>query len=165
MAKEKVIGLLIVTVVAAALIGASLWVLKRQERDICGVCRREIRAQARAVIEVDGKREPVCCARCALTLMRQLGKPVRLVEVTDYASSRPMRPDDAYYVEGSRIILCEKHEPMLDGTKHPYDRAFDRCEPSLYAFARRADAEQFAQEYGGVVRSLSHLLQEVEPRP
>jgi len=165
MEKQAIVGLLTVIVAAAALSAASWWLLERGERDTCGVCRREIHAQARAAIEVDGQRRWVCCARCALTMMRQLGKPVRLVQVTDYTSRRPLRPDDAFYVEGSRIILCEKHEPMLDATKHVYDRSFDRCEPSLYAFARRADAEEFTRQYGGVVRSLAELAQEIETRP
>lgn len=149
----------------AALALAGFWFLQRTVPETCRICQRPIHPQARAVMEVEGRQEPLCCVRCALTLRRQQRQPVRLVEVTDYLSRRPLPPADAYYVEGSRILLCEKHEPMLDETKHPYARVFDRCVPSLYAFATRADAQAFAEQQGGTVLRLPELLQEVEPRP
>jgi hypothetical protein len=115
---------------------------------------------------VDGRRAAVCCIRCGLTEAHQTGKPVQLVEVTDYASLRPLHPDSAYYVEGSRIVLCEPHgREMLDQTKHAYRRVFDRCEPSAYAFARREDAEAFARANGGVVVRWEDLRKEIESKP
>ncbi len=131
----------------------------------CSICQRAIHAQSRAVIEVDGKRERVCCARCAFTFEEQKHKQIRLVEVTDYNSTKPLAPENAYFVEGSRIVLCEEHEPLLDQTKHPYGRVFDRCEPSVYAFARPEDAEAFARENGGRMVRLPDILKEVESKP
>lgn len=165
MPKGRLVGVLLTGIVLATMVGVALWVLEREERDTCGVCRRPIHQQSRATIEAGGKKTSVCCARCALTMARQQQKPARIVEVTDYVSNRPIRPDDAFYVEGSRIILCEQHEPLLDSSKHSYDKTFDRCEPSLYAFARRADAENFAREYGGAVVSLPQLMKEMESQP
>ena len=107
----------------------------------------------------------VCCIRCGLTVNRQKQKPLRLIEVTDFVSRRPLNPEAAYYVEGSQVILCETHEPLMDHTKQPHDRVFDRCEPSIYAFARREDGEAFAAANGGAVRRLPQLLEEVPPRP
>ena len=165
MTARKRVTLFVSVALVAALAAGGTWVLQRTQPETCRVCQRAIHAEARAVIEVDGKREPVCCARCALTLQQQEHRPVRLVEVTDYVSRASLAPESAYFVEGSRVILCEKHEPLLDQTKHPYPRVFDRCVPSLYAFARREEAEAFAQENGGTVRRLPEVLQEVEPRP
>lgn len=165
MAKGKLTRLILSGLVLAALAAGGYWLLRRTAPETCRICQRQIHAQARAVLEQAGKREPVCCARCALTLGQQRGERVRLVEVTDYNSGQPLAPEAAYFVEGSRIVLCEKHEPLLDQTKHPYPRVFDRCEPSLYAFARREDAEAFAARQGGTVLRLPEILQEVERRP
>jgi len=154
-------GILLVAVVGVG----GYWLLRRTEPNVCRVCRRVVHREARAVMEADGQPEPVCCTRCALSLVRQQGKAVRLVEVVDYFSWQPLRPDAAFYVEGSRVILCEKHEPFLDDTKQAYDRIFDRCEPSIYAFAREQDARTFVAANGGRIRRLSELVEEVEIRP
>jgi hypothetical protein len=152
-------------VVLALLTAGGYWLLQRTAPAECKVCRREIHAAARAVIEVDGKQEAVCCVRCAMTLDEQEKKPVRLVEVTDYVSQTPLAPKDAFYVEGSRIVLCMSHEPHMDETKHPQARIFDRCEPSVYAFARREEAESFAAQNGGVVLGLAELMKEIPTPP
>lgn len=148
-------------IVLALLTAGGYWLLQKTAPAECKVCRREIHAAARAVIEVDGKQEAVCCVRCAMTLDEQEQKPVRLVEVTDYFRRRALAPKDASYVEGSRIVMCQSHEPHMDETKHAQARVFDRCEPSVYAFARREEAEAFAAQNGGAVRSFAELLKEL----
>ena len=152
-------------VVLALLTAGGYWLLQQTEPGVCKVCRREIHAASRAVIEVDGKQEAVCCVRCAMTLDEQEKKPVHLVEVTDYVSLRPLAPKDAFYVEGSRVVLCMSHEVHMDETKHAQEKIFDRCEPSVYAFARREQAESFAAQNGGVVLSLGELMQEIPTTP
>ncbi len=153
------------SLILVALAAGGYWLLRRTEPDRCAVCQRGIHAQSRTVVLVGGERRPLCCVRCALTASQQLGKPVRLLEVAEFHSSRALAPESAYYVEGSRVILCEVHEPLLDQTKHPYSRIFDRCEPSTHAFARREDAEAFARENGGVVLRWADLVKEVEGKP
>jgi hypothetical protein len=152
-------------VVLALLTAGGYWLLQRTAPAECKVCRREIHAAARAVIEVDGKQEAVCCVRCAMTLDEQEEKPVRLVEVTDYVRQTSLAPKDAFYVEGSRIVLCMSHEAHMDETKHAQTRIFDRCEPSVYAFARREEAESFAAQNGGVVLRLTELMKEIPASP
>lgn len=165
MSRRNATALIGSLLVVAALAAGGYWWLRRTAPETCSVCQRMIHTEARAVIEVDGRRQPVCCVRCALTLEQQQHKPVRLVEVTDYVSRRPLAPAAAYYVEGSAVVLCERHEPLLGEEKQPYARVFDRCVPSLYAFARREEAEAFAAANGGTLRRLPELLAEVEPRP
>lgn len=155
---------LLSVVALAVLFAAGYWLLQTTAPAECRVCRREIHAAARAVIEVDGKREVVCCVRCAMTLDEQERRPVRVVEVTDYVRHTALAPGEAFYVEGSRIVLCRSHEPHVDETKHPQARVFDRCEPSVYAFARREEADAFAAENGGAVVRLADLMKEV-PAP
>jgi len=149
----------------AALGLAGYWYLQHTQPESCRICQRPIHAQARAVIEENGKREPVCCVRCAFRQHEQQHVALRLLEVTDYVSGRPLVPEDAYYVEGSRIVLCERHEPLLDETKHAHERVFDRCFPSLYAFARAEEARAFAADNGGAVRRLPEVLEEIEANP
>jgi hypothetical protein len=165
MAKQKLTGAILAGVLLVGLVAGGFWLLQRRAPEVCNICQREIHAQSRAVMEANGKREPVCCVRCALTLARQRGKSVKLVEVTDYLTERALRPEDAFYVEGSRIVLCEKHEPVMDPTKQAMERVFDRCVPSLYAFSSRADAEEFTRQNGGAVLTAAQVLQEDRPQP
>jgi len=163
---KSILSKTVMSIVALALFTAGgYWLLQRTAPAECKVCRREIHASARAVIEVDGKQEAVCCVRCAITLDEQEGRPVRLIEVTDYNRLTALTPKDAYYVEGSRIVLCHSHEPHMDEMKQPQARVFDRCEPSVYAFARREEAESFAAQNGGVVLGLAELMKEMPANP
>ena len=159
--RNTLVGILLVAVVAFG----GYWLVTRTARVECAVCRRDIPSRSKAVIELNGKREALCCVRCGLTGARQRGQGFRLLEVTDYVSLRPLRPEGAYYVEGSRIVLCSKHEHRLDPSKHPEIPVFDRCEPSIFAFARRQDAEAFAAANGGAVRGLSEILRESARQP
>src|SRR3989304_10630477 len=102
MPRGKLTTLLVSGLVVAALAAGGYWLLQRTESQTCRICQRPIHAEARAGIEVEGKREPVCCARCALTLQQQEHRPVRLVEVTDYVSRASLAPGPAYFVEGRR---------------------------------------------------------------
>src|SRR5215471_7944239 len=150
---------------AGLAIGGS-WLLWKTRPQICPICERSIHAQARAVVLLDGWQAPVCCIRCGLTHNRQIGKPGPLVEVTEYHTLRPLKPESAFYVEGPRFSLCDPHDgSLLDQTKHPYARVFDRCEPSTYAFIRREEAQAFARENGGVVLTWADLRKEAESQP
>jgi hypothetical protein len=141
------------------------WFMLHKEPGLCIACHRRINDRARAVVRVDGKTETVCCIRCGLTIERQEHREVRLVEVTDYNSGKPLRPDAAHYVEGSSVILCDhQHSSMVDPAKRPYEMVFDRCLPSIFAFASQEEAERFASSNGGSVLVLTRLVEEVEQR-
>lgn len=161
--QRNVILLLSALAVAGALLGG-YWVVLRSQPELCAACHRHISEKSRAVVEVSGRREPVCCVRCGLTIERQEHQPVKLTEVTDYNSSKPLAPDTAYYVEGSRVMLCEHHEGLVDPAKRPYEVVFDRCMPSVFAFARQEEASAFAASNGGSVLRLSQVIEEVESK-
>ena len=132
---------------------------RRQEQELCPFSNRQIHSGSRAVVELEGKRLPACCIRCVLTAGRQ-GLKVRLVEVSDFLSGEPLSPDAAFYVSGSPVVLCERHEPKFDAEKQAHEMVFDRCEPSVFAFARREQAEEFARSNGGRVERLPQILQQ-----
>lgn len=153
-----------VLVVMAGLVAAGYRVMANREDTFCGFCHRSIHPNSKVVAEVDGRRRTVCCARCALNEGLQEKKPVRLISVTDYVSGGSLAPEKAYFVDGSRKVLCAHDAAMVDESKHVEQMTFDRCFPGTYAFARREDAEAFVRENGGTVLQLEKLMQEVNPQ-
>jgi hypothetical protein len=161
--KRNVLLFIGVVAVAGALL-TGYWVVLRNQPELCAACQRHISPKARAVVEVGGKIESVCCVRCGLTIERQEHQQVRLIEVTDYNSGKPLAPDAAFYVEGSQVMLCEHHRELVDPAKRPYEMVFDRCMPSVFAFARQEEASAFASINGGSVLKLPQIIEEVESR-
>ncbi len=147
-------GVLVVLVAAGWFFG-----LRSRSNDVCQICQRQISSRARVTLEIGGKRLDACCARCAITEAGQEHRPVRLIRVTDYATGSPLAPERAWFVDGSRKVLCSHDQPMFDESKHAEHLAFDRCSPGAYAFARPQDAEEFARENGGVVVQLKELME------
>lgn len=150
-----------VLAVLAGLVAAGYRLMANREETFCGFCHRPIHANTRVVAEIDGRRKTVCCARCAISEAYQEKKPVRLITVTDYVSSKSLDPKQAYFVDGSRKVLCDHDEAMVDESKHAEQMTFDRCFPGTYAFAHREDAEAFVLENGGTVVQLQKLMQGV----
>jgi hypothetical protein len=153
-----------VLIVAAGLVVAGYRVMVNREDTFCGFCHRSIHPNSKVVAEIDGRRRTVCCARCALNEGVQEKKPVRLIRVTDYVSGGNLAPEKAYFVDGSRKVLCMSGGAMIDESKHVQPMTYDRCFPGTYAFARREDAQAFVRENGGTVLQLEKLMQEVNPQ-
>src|SRR6266545_3442937 len=104
--KISIIGSVVVLALAA-LFGGGYWVMNRRAETVCGFCQRHINPQAAVVAEIGGRTRHVCCAHCAVTEARQEHKPVRLISVTDYLTSHRLKPEDAWYVDGSSVVACE----------------------------------------------------------
>jgi hypothetical protein len=96
-----------------------------------------------------GQQELFCCPTCVLTAHRQTGQRISVKEFTDFESDSVLRPEDAHLVEGSNLNLCMQHSLMIDHDKHPLTMDFDRCSPSIFAFATREAAEKFRRQHGG----------------
>jgi hypothetical protein len=150
-----------VLLVAAGLVAAGYRVMANREETFCGFCHRSIHPNTKVIAEIDGRRRTVCCARCAISEAYQEKKPLRLVAVTDYVSGQRLSPERAYFVDGSRKVLCMHGDNMVDETKHAEQMTFDRCFPGSYSFAHREDAVAFARENGGTVLQLQQLMQGV----
>jgi nitrous oxide reductase accessory protein NosL len=164
MAKKASIYACTALVVLGALFAGGYGLVHRRTESVCGFCSRHVMPQARVVAEVGGRTTVACCVHCALTEARQEHKPLRLIEVTDYRTGAKLKPEQAWYVEGSRIVSCEHNLAKIDETKHAEQMAFDRCSPGTFAFRDRQAAAAFAAENGGVVRDLAELLGEVQPQ-
>jgi hypothetical protein len=93
-----------------------------------------------------------------MTEGRQENKPVRLIEVTDYPTGEKLNPEQAWYVEGSRMVACEHSMAKIDQSKHVEQSEFDRCAPGTFAFRDREAAKAFVADNGGVLIRLPELL-------
>jgi hypothetical protein len=150
-----------VLVVLAGLVAAGYRLMANREATFCGFCHRSIHANTKVIAEIDGRRRTVCCARCAISEAYQVKKPLRLIAVTDYVSSKSLNPEQAYFVDDSRKVLCAHDEAMVDESRHAQQMTYDRCFPGTYAFAHREAAESFVRENGGTVLQLQELMQGV----
>ena len=129
----------------------------------CEVCGRAIHKDMRTVAFIGDRREVLCCPTCALTAGAQMHKPVRFAQLSDFPTGKPLRPADAFAVEGSDVVPCVRTHEVLDRDRQPAPAAFDRCSPSIIAFASRAAAERFAAGHGGRVDTFLRLVERAGP--
>ena len=158
MARRISMAALGLLVIVAGLLIAGEWTLHRRSQEVCGICQRHIHKQAGVIAEIGGQRHRVCCAHCAITEGFQEHKRVKLIEVTDYNSGRKLDPSRAWYVDGSRIVTCTHDMTRMNEMKQVEKTAFDRCSPGTFAFASHDEADSFAANNGGMVRSLGEML-------
>jgi hypothetical protein len=139
------------------LAAAALACAGRAER--CWVCQREIHSQVKAVLTLEnGKKVPACCPRCALRYREEPGSRVKEIQLTDYAGHRPLPVDRAYLVEGSDETPClHHHAPVMDDSRTPMGVCYDRCMPSLIAFATPEEARAFLKDHGGTLYAPGEL--------
>jgi len=162
----KIKPVIVTCVVALALgVAAYAWMhyILHPQPQACGYCLRPLHGNLRTTAEIDGKRAEVCCPHCAITEANQQNKPLRLVAVHDYPTGKTLRPEQAVYVEGSRVNACDRDMHMNE-MKETQDVAFDRCSPGTFTFANRASAEAFVAENGGTILSFEQLMQEVHAK-
>lgn len=148
---------------ALALVGGTIYfVTSRLEPEAtCAACHRAIHGETHVVAHLeDGTTADVCCPRCALRFQKERDD-VSSVDVTDFGTMERLDARDAFFVEDSKVILC-RHDDRVqeDRSGVQYTLTWDRCMPSLVAFADREDAVAFQRESGGVVKTYDELLQE-----
>ena len=117
----------------------------------CYACKRPIHDHSKAVAFADGQSRLFCCPACALSEHAQTGKPITITRLTSFFSGEPLAPENAYVVRGSDVNMCIRDRGHIDSDKQPTALLFDRCAPSLYAFARPDEAAEFARQHGGEV--------------
>ena len=148
---QQILGLGIVLALAMGF-GFAAWRMTGSSQvAACEACGRAIHTNMRTVAFVGDKREVFCCPTCALSAGAQTHEPVRFEQLADYETGHPLRPADAYAVEGSDLIPCVRSHQMLNREGQPVPMDFDRCSPSIIAFGNQTSAERFASEHGGEV--------------
>jgi len=126
----------------------------------CGYCNRPLHANSMVTAEIAGKKTKACCARCAISEANQQHKSVWLIEIHDYRSGKEFPPANGWFVEGSRVIVCEHDMAHMNENKEMPDMVFDRCSPGTLAFANKPDADAFVAQNGGTVLSFGQLMSE-----
>ena len=151
----------IATVIAVALVIVALggaWYLTHERRpEYCQLSGRLIQPHMLTVVRVKGKKLYTCCARCALTYQGQTGIRTEVLEVTDFASGRLIDARKAWFVDGSGVEPCCSPALNREEGHTPYVRLFDRCSPSLLAFASQDQAKAFIEKNGGALTTLNEL--------
>lgn len=139
-------------VVLAAALGVAGWAaFLRPDANECYACNRPVHAHSRTAATAGGRSRTFCCPACALSLRQQAGTPVTITSLTSYLTGRPLAPEDAYAVVGSSVNMCSHAQEVVDADKQPAGLLYDRCAPSIIAFASRAEADRFSREHGGEV--------------
>jgi hypothetical protein len=133
------------------------------QETLCPVCQRPIhKATSYYVTLGDGRTVELCCPRCGLRF-QQNGGDVRSVRVTDFDSGKLLNPEAAIYVEGSSVHpCCTQKEILKDHAGTEYERTWDRCLPSVIAFASKQAALKFQSEQGGELRTHEEIMAEVQ---
>ncbi len=153
------VGLAVICV--AALVGYYVWTGRiAGGQPLCDVCKRVIHpATSFRIAEANGKIKSACCPRCGLTSVIKNGGKV--LDAVDFSSQKRIAAADAIYLEGSDIMECCSSTGFRADQGSYQEIDYDRCMPSLLAFARREDAEAVRQKHGGNIISFQEARQSV----
>lgn len=130
---------------------ATWWLVDQKNAQSCNACARPVHAHMRTVALLDGKRANYCCPACALSEQLQSGKPLQVIELTDYQTNATLKPESAFIVRSSDVNPCLHHHPAVGADSQPLQAHYDRCAPSALAFHDQASASAFAAGHGGQV--------------
>jgi hypothetical protein len=161
MSRKAPLTVVIAILALAALSYAGWRFVHNKSQENCQVCRRAAHVPTRTLGTEAGHEAVFCCPTCARSQARQSKGDVRVMELTDYHTLRPLGPDSAFLVENSDVNPClDSHQAHLDEHKQPLMAHFDRCTPSVIAFSSRDAAVAFAKEHGGRVLTFANWWRE-----
>jgi nitrous oxide reductase accessory protein NosL len=124
----------------------------------CAVCERdECKGLAFRVTLQNGKTVETCCPRCGLHYLASTKQQAKALQATDIVSGRRVDARKAVYVEGSDVSHCAPLEVRRDAFGCCYYKGFDRCSPSLIAFASEESAQAFQKQHGGKIVAFEKL--------
>ncbi len=116
----------------------------------CAVCERgECIGLTFQITLANGKKVDTCCPRCGLHYVHDHSVTPRSLSATDIITGKRTDATKAVYVEGSDVSHCAAKDARRDAYGCCYFKGYDRCEPSLIAFASPEAAGKFQKEHGG----------------
>jgi hypothetical protein len=153
------IGLAVICL--AALLGYFVWEGRiAGGKPVCEMCKRVIQtATSFRIARPDGSMQAVCCPRCGLAAVIQNGG--RVLDAVDFATKKRVGAAKAIYLEGSDIMECCMSTGFRADAGTYQKMEYDRCMPSLLAFAQSEDAEVVRQKHGGNILSFEEARQSV----
>jgi len=117
---------------------------------VCAVCdREECQGMAFRMTLENGRTVETCCPRCALHYLEANHLTARKMEATDFATGTWVDATRAVYVSGSDVHPCAALETRIDPQGCCMTKTYDRCLPSLVAFAAKDQAAAFQKNHGG----------------
>lgn len=125
---------------------------------LCDACRRPLHANSKTLADLGDRRQVFCCPACALSARLQGGGRFKTVAFTDCATGKTLAPSAAWLIRGSDVNLCGRVRPLIDEMKEPHTVHYDRCTPSLLAFADKTAAARFVEEHGGTIMRFDELF-------
>jgi hypothetical protein len=129
-------------------------------KPVCEVCKRVIHTEtAFRIARPDGSAKSTCCPRCGLTSVIHNGG--QALDAVDFTTRKRVAAAAALYLEGSDIMECCTGTGFRSDEGAYQKMEYDRCMPSLLAFARREDAEMVRQKQGGSILSFEEARQSV----
>jgi hypothetical protein len=147
----------------ASIAGAGLGVYRWQASHspaLCQVCDRVVPKQTAYRIEMADGTLKACCPACAMHFLLHHPGTVRESWASDFGSGRLILASSAFYDEGGDTQYCTAHHPGVErGPQGVSTRVFDRCLPTLVAFATKDDAERYRQQHGGRVVDYAQALE------
>jgi len=133
-----------------------------QHPDLCQMCNRDIPKQTAFRMDTTHGTVMACCPRCAMHHIINHPGLVRHAWATDFHSGRMIPAQSAYYDEGGDVQYCTAHESPVERTPMGVQmRTYDRCLPTLVAFAKQDEAEAYRQQHGGRVVTYNQALEDV----
>lgn len=160
---RKLLAAIVVTFGLGAIAYTAWHFVSERSSHSCYACARPVHAHSKTVAIVGGKRAPYCCPACALSEHQQSGKPVQVVELTDYVGGGALKPEDSYIVRNSDVNHCMQHRAaVVAENKQPLTIHYDRCAPSVIAFRSANVAGDFAKEHGGQVLRFADFASEFQ---
>lgn len=87
----------------------------------------------------------------------------RAWQATDYAGGQWLDATKAVFVEGSDVNHCASMEVRRDAQGCCMIKGFDRCMPSLIAFAAQDDAQSFQKQHGGTLQTWEQISRASTP--
>ena len=125
---------------------------------VCAVCQRdECKAMAFRMTLDNGKTVETCCPRCGVHYLESSGQHARALEATDFATGHWLDATKATFVSGSDVRGCAMPEPRRDAQGCCMYLQYDRCLPSLVAFADKPAAVEFQKQHGGEIVEFRNL--------
>jgi hypothetical protein len=151
----------LVVICLAALLSYFVWTGRiAGGKPVCEVCKRVIHTETSfRIARPDGSMRAVCCPRCGLAAVIQNGG--RALDAGDFTTKKRVGAAEAIYLEGSDIMECCTDTGFRSDEGAYQKMEYDRCMPSLLAFARREDAEMMRQKHGGQIISFEEARQSV----
>lgn len=156
---------IVIAAAALVLLLTSVVVWKNVRAGVCQVCdRRECRAVLFGLRTRWGFPVRTCCPRCGMISLKN-SPGMKAVYATDFATGQRVDAEKAVYVEGGHLVLCHKPEAFPDEVRGAANyTVYDRCLPSVLAFAEPEAAVAYAAKHGGHVLSFVALKESLTKR-